>query len=193
MKQSLLKQLLLKKELVFIIANALIFQLGWFVCIVLGSVWALAFTLAVLAVHFVLCSRRTEDAIAVVLAVTLGLMHDLLLLHGGYIQFVESAQFPPLWLICLWALLGITLNHSLIWIYSRPRWSSLLGAIAAPLSYLAGVGLSSAQWSSPLHEVLPIIALLWLVILPLHRILSLRIFCYVQPKTTKLFSPHSHL
>jgi hypothetical protein len=175
----------MNRALVFTLTNALIFQLGWFVCILGGSALAVGFTAIILFIHFFFVNRRCDDAIAVVLAVILGLAHDLLLIHTGQIQFLESAQLPPMWLVCLWALLGITLNHSLQWIYYRPLWSSLLGAMLAPLSYLAGVTLSSAEWSSPLVEVLPIIAALWLVILPLHRFLSLRISSYVQCKTTK--------
>lgn len=171
---------MINRALVFTIANALLFQVGWFVCILCGSLWAGIFTLAAITGHFIISRQRREDAIAVLFAIALGVLHDSLLLHSGQIQFSESAYLPPLWLVCLWALLGITLNHSLVWIYSRPLWSALLGAIAAPLSYLAGVGLSSAEWSSPLVEVLPIIAILWLIVLPLHRFLSLRVLSYVQ-------------
>ena len=176
---------MMNKALVFTITNALLFQVGWFVCILCGSFWAGIFTLAAMTFHFVIVRRRLDDAIAVLIAVVLGLVHDSLLLHSGQIQFVESAYLPPLWLVCLWALLGITLNHSLVWIYSRPLWSSLLGAIAAPLSYFGGVRLSSAEWSSPVLEVLPIIAILWLAVLPLHRFFSLRVLSYVQRKATK--------
>lgn len=171
---------MITRTLVFTIANAVLFQVGWFICILCGSLWAGIFTLAAITVHFFISRQRREDAIAVLIAIALGVLHDSLLLHSGQIQFAESAYLPPLWLVCLWALLGITLNHSLVWIYSRPLWSALLGAIAAPLSYLAGVGLSSAEWSSPLVEVLPIIAILWLIVLPLHRFLSLRVLSYVQ-------------
>lgn len=174
------------KALVFTITNALLFQVGWFVCILCGSFWALVFTLLAVAFHFSVSRQRLDDLVAVVLAITLGVLHDSLLLHSGHIQFVESTHLPPLWLVSLWGLLGITLNHSLVWVYSRPLWSSLLGAIAAPLSYLGGVKLSSAEWSSPLLEVLPIIAILWLGVLPLHRFLSLRVVSYVRCKTAKL-------
>jgi len=181
----------MNRALVFTITNALLFQVGWLVCILCGSFWAGIFTLAAIIFHFVIVREWRKDAVAIVIAIALGLLHDLLLLHTGQIQFAESAYLPPLWLVCLWILLGITLNHSLVWIYSRPPWSALLGAIAAPLSYLAGVKLSSAEWSSPLVEVLPIIAILWLVVLPLHRFLSLRVLSYVQRKTTGLSSSHS--
>lgn len=173
------------------IANALLFQVGWLVCILCGSLWAGLFTVIALAFHFAVYAPRLADVIAVLLAVVIGLIHDSLLLHAGYIVFPESVYLPPLWLVCLWALLGITLNHSLVWIYSRPLWSALLGALAAPLSYLAGVKLSSAEWSSPLVDVIPIIAILWLVALPLHRLIGLRVLSYVQHKTTKLSAPDS--
>ena len=174
----------MRRALVFVLINALIFQVGWFVCILSGSLWAAIFTLVVVVVHLGFSRCRFDDLVAIVISILLGLIHDLVLIHTGQIRFVESALLPPPWLVCLWALLGITLNHSLQWIYSRPLWSSLLGAILAPLSYLAGVALSSAEWSSPLPEVLPIIGAMWLVILPLHRFLSLRISSYVQYKTT---------
>ena len=177
---------MINRALVFTIANAVLFQVGWFVCILCGSFWAGIFTLMAITFHFIISRQRPEDTVAVLIAIALGLLHDSLLLHSGHIQFVESACLPPLWLVCLWALLGITLNHSLVWIYSRSLWSALLGAIAAPLSYLAGVSLSSAEWSSPLVEVLPIIAILWLIVLPLHRFLSLRVLSYVQRETTRL-------
>jgi len=179
---------MINRALVFTIANAILFQVGWFVCVLCGSLWGGIFTLAAIIFHFVIVPQRRDDMVAVVIAIALGVLHDSLLLHSGHIQFAESDYLPPLWLICLWALLGITLNHSLAWIYCRPLWSALLGAIAGPLSYLAGVKLSSAEWSTPLHEVLPIIAILWLVVLPLHRFLSLRVLSYVQRKTTKLSS-----
>lgn len=179
---------MINRTLAFTITNVLLFQVGWLVCILCGSFWAGIFTLAAITFHFSISPQRRNDALAVLIALVLGLLHEMLLLHGGYIQFVESEYLPPLWLLCLWALLGITLNHSLVWIYSRPLWSASLGAIAAPFSYLAGVKLSSAEWSSPLLEVLPIIAILWLTILPLHRFLSLRVLSYVQRKATKLSS-----
>lgn len=171
---------MINRALVFTIANALVFQVGWFVCILCGSFWAAVFTLFALAMHFYFVSTRQSDLIAVIISVALGLMHDSLLIRADHIEFSEAGRWPPLWLSCLWILLGITLNHSLRWLYERFLWAGLLGAICGPLSYLAGVKLSSAQWSSPLMDVIPIIAFLWLVILPLHRFLSLRIKLYVS-------------
>jgi hypothetical protein len=165
--------------LVFTVANILLFQVGWFICILCGSYWALSYTVVVLLLHFYCSPVRVSDLLAIALSVLIGFAHDSILIRGGYIHFVESASWPPIWLVCLWALLGATLNHSLRWIYPRPLLSAGFGVIGGPLSYLAGVKLSSAQWSSPLVEVVPIIATLWLLVLPLHRFLSMRIKPYV--------------
>jgi hypothetical protein len=176
---------MINKALALTLTNVLVFQVGWLVCVLGGSVWAVIFTLAALTFHFSISQQRLTDCVAVIIALMLGFLHETLLLRGGYIEFVESPSLPPLWLLCLWPLLAITLNHSLVWIYSRPLWSALLGAVSAPLSYMAGVKLSSAEWSAPLFEVLSIIAILWLAVLPLHRFLSLRVLSYVQRKTAK--------
>jgi len=185
---------MLPRALLFNIVNALIFQVAWFVCILWGNPAAVLFAVPALILHFLKTPTRTADTVAVGVAVLIGLAHDLVLIHGGHIVFAESAVFPPFWLLCLWAMLGATLNHSMQWIYSRPLWSSLSGAIAGPLSYLAGVKLSAAYWSSPQLDILPImaaiplIAAMWLVVLPVHRALSLRILSYVVAKKTSLMS-----
>lgn len=169
----------MRRALAFTVANVLLFQVGWFICILCGSYWALSYTVAVLILHFYWSPMRVDDLLAVALSVLIGLAHDAILIRGGYIHFVESTSWSPIWLVCLWALLGVTLNHSLRWIYQRPFLSAAFGVIGGPLSYLAGVKLSTAQWSSPLIEVVPIIATLWLLVLPLHRFLSMRIKPYV--------------
>lgn len=169
----------MKRSLVLTATNVFLFQVGWLVCILCGSQWALLYTAGALCLHFCLSTQRLGDLVAVMLCLAIGLAHDLILIRTGQINFVESPLWPPLWLVCLWILMGITLNHSLRWVYERPYWAAALGAISGPLSYLAGVKLSSAQWSSPLTEVVPIIAFLWLLVLPLHRFLSVRIKSYV--------------
>ena len=169
--------------LLYTLTNAIVFQVGWFVCILFGSFWAGLFTFFAFAFHFSTSVTRKADSLAVVLCVAIGLVHDSILLHGNFIHFQEGNSFSPLWLICLWALLGINLHHSLRWIYQRPLISACLGAVCGPLTYVAGIRLSSAEWTSPLLETMPLIAVLWFFVLPLHRFLSLRILSDEQLHT----------
>ena len=135
-----------------LILNAVLFQVGWFACI-FGArhPWLLAVALACLVAHFLwVASWRAEGRL--VASVTLfGCALDSFLLNLGVFDFVGDSPLLPVWLALLWALFATTLNHSLAW-SARPWWlSSLLGALAGPLSYLAGarladVGLPLGQW-----------------------------------------------
>jgi hypothetical protein len=172
----------MRRALAFTLANAAAFQIGWFVCVLAGNFWATLYTSVVLLLHFQYTHLRLRDFVSLLVLLIIGGLHDLLLIHLNFIQFAGDPNFPPLWLFCLWALFAVTLNHSLHWIYSRPWLSSIACAVAGPLSYLAGVQLSTAQWSSPLIVVLPIMVALWLLMLPLHHLICMGIEPYVQRK-----------
>lgn len=163
----------------FTIANLVIFQLGWFLA-VLGGNTGLAIIIPLIILHFIYSTSKSQDAIAVLLLIFFGLLHDTFLISMNYLLIDAHGFLPPLWLISLWALLGITLLHSMKWIYERPWIAAVSGSIAAPLSYLAGVKLSPAEWGQPLESCLLVIALMWLLLLPLHRFLFLRLKHYAK-------------
>lgn len=158
---------------IVILTNVLLFQVGWFVCVLFGNAWAILFTSLAMSIHFCLSPQKREDFLALAIALVIGFLHDSILIATDIIHFPEKGSVPPLWLMCLWALLGITLNHSLQWIYQRFWLSAALGIIAGPLSYLAGVGLSVAEWGTSLQFALPVLALMWLLVLPVHRLIYL--------------------
>ena len=153
----------------FRVFNFIALQLGWLVAVLYGNLAAFAFCLPVVAVHFYYSPCRYSDALAVVVALLMGLVHDGLLLGLDYIAFVDSQWGPPWWLMSLWLLLGLAVNHSLSWVYQRPLLAGLLGAVLGPLSYMAGEGLSSAYWQASLAYILPLLAVMWALVLPLHR------------------------
>ena len=53
------------KALAFTITNALLFQVGWFVCILCGSFWAVIFTLSAIVFHFSISRQRLDDVVRV--------------------------------------------------------------------------------------------------------------------------------
>lgn len=152
------------------IINLLIFQIGWVICVVGGSLWAVFFTVPALAFHSRFYPEGSKDALGIALMLIIRLCHDNLLAASGILVFNDSV-FSPLWLWCLWLLLGMTLKHSLAWVYSRPWVAAIGGAVSGPLAYVAGVALSDAQWGVPIMQASVIMAGVWLFILPLHRFL----------------------
>ncbi|VVQ00565.1 hypothetical protein PS918_04119 [Pseudomonas fluorescens] len=149
------------------LANAALFQLGWFACVAGGNSLWLCVPLGALVIHLLWISSWAEEGRLILSVVLLGTAVDGALRWLGVFRFNDFSPLIPLWLMLLWALLATTLRHCLSWT-ARPKWrASLLGAIAAPLSYYAGGQLAGVQFP---HGELPTligIGLLWALLFPL--------------------------
>ena len=147
--------------------NAGLFQLGWFACVLGGnSLWLLLAGGALLA-HLLWISRSLAQVRLIAVVCVLGSTVDSLLLNAGVFAFKQAGVLIPFWLVLLWALLAITLNHCLAWT-AKPLWRAiLLGAIGGPLSYYAGQRLGSVQFPLGLWPTLLGLSLLWAGLFPL--------------------------
>jgi hypothetical protein len=143
------------------LANAVLFQCGWFACVLGGdSAWLLV-GLAVLAVHLLWISSWAEDGALIVGVMLAGTLLDSALRAAGVFQFGEPGPLIPFWLMLLWALLATTLRHCLAWT-ARPWWrAALLGALGGPLSYYAGSQLAGVQFGYGVTLTLAGLAPLW--------------------------------
>lgn len=153
------------------LANAVLFQCGWFVCVLGGDSRWLLIGIAALGVHLLWISSWTREG-QVILAVTvLGTLVDTALRGLGVFEFNAPGPLIPLWLILLWALLATTLRHCLAW-SAQPWWlASLLGAVGGPFSYYAGSQLAGVSFGYGTIPTLIGLALLWAMLFPLlHRI-----------------------
>ena len=152
--------------------NFVLFQLGWFACI-LGAAYgyvtaAVFFCLAVTAFHLWQSPARTQEASMLLKIALLGICADTLLLQTGSLVFESKGLLPslsPIWMVSLWVILGCTLNESMSWLRGRYLLAGVLGAIAGPLSYLAGVKLGAATWGNE-TQALVLIALIWAIAMP---------------------------
>ena len=152
--------------------NLAAFQVGWFVCVLGGSLVGAVVVGVILALHLRLLAYTGEWRWLAGFAV-LGLVIDGgLSLAGGF----ELDDQPlllgtlPLWLWLLWPLFATLLHHSLAWLWRHPWLAMLGGATSGPLSYFAGArlaGVELAPW------LLPLEALAWaLICLALSRYLG---------------------
>jgi hypothetical protein len=169
-----------------LIVNTLLFQLGWFASVFGGdSLWLLV-ALAVVLVHLLWTSSWAAEGKLLVSVFIVGSALDSFLLNMGVFDFGEPRVLIPLWLASLWLLLATTLNHCMAWT-AQPWWrGSLLGAIAAPLSYyagaqIAGVGLPYGTW-----QTLLLLAVIWALVMPvLHGFAKLYRAQYEQTLRTR--------
>ena len=148
------------------LANAALFQCGWFACVLGGdSLWLLV-GLAVLAVHLLWISAWAEDGVLIISVMLVGTAVDTLLRAVGVFQFSEPGPLIPFWLMLLWALLATTLRHCLAW-SAQPWWrASLLGAVGGPLSYYAGSQLAGVSFGYGTVPTMLGLGLLWAILFP---------------------------
>ncbi|WP_460131612.1 DUF2878 domain-containing protein [Pseudomonas sp. S1_E04] len=146
------------------LANAVLFQCGWFACVLGGdSPWLLV-GLAVLVVHLRWISSWAADGRLIVSVALAGTVLDTLLQTLGVLQFREPGPLIPFWLMLLWALLATTLRHCLAW-STRPWWrAALLGAVGGPLSYYAGSQLAGVRFGYGLAPTMAGLAVLWAIV-----------------------------
>ena len=136
-----------------VIINAVLFQILWFAAI-LGSahslIWPSLLACSLLAIWQLNPMRRqASDFILIPVAIVIGLIIDTLLLQLKLFKFTYPFPFEgisPLWIILLWVGFAMTINHSLKWLNLHPLLPALVGAIFAPLSYLAGLRLGAVEY-----------------------------------------------
>jgi hypothetical protein len=148
------------------LANAVLFQLGWFACVLGGNSYWLIVPVAVLLVHVLWTSAWAAEGKLLLWVTGLGVLLDSSLLMLGVFDFATQGPLIPLWLALLWAVLATTLNHCLAWA-ATPWWrASLLGAVGGPMSYYAGSQMAGVNLPLGLWPSMLLLAALWAVVFP---------------------------
>ena len=149
------------------LANAALFQCGWFACVLGGDSRWLLVGVAVLAIHLLWISSWSKDGRAILAVTVLGTAVDTVLRALDVFHFSLPGPLIPVWLMLLWALLATTLRHCLAW-SAQPWWrASVLGALGGPLSYYAGSQLAGVRFGYATVPTLLGLALLWALLFPM--------------------------
>ena len=155
------------------VVNFVLFQLGWFAC-VLGAAndhpWlGPAAVVAILVIHFLVVSRhRRAEGKLVAVAALFGFAldsafeaTDVLRYEGSVVEWL----CPP-WIVALWLLFATTFDHSLRWLAGRPWLAAAFGAIGGPLSYGAGARLGALSFGDPTWRTVVITSIAWGALMP---------------------------
>ncbi len=156
--------------------NFVLFQIGWFACI-LGAahqqIWiAIGISVICIGIYLWLRDNARSDYQLLLKAFIYGLVVDTLLLQLGWIRFespVPLSAVSPVWMWALWLIFATTLRESMSWLKGKYVLGAVLGAIAGPLCYEAGVRLGAAQWPSPDIQVFGLVylAIVWALAMPI--------------------------
>ena len=148
------------------IVNIVMFNGVWLLCVLGGSAVAAVSVAVTLAFHmkFISLDRRELWFIACVALV--GLVVEFCLIHFSVLRQPDGSGIPPVWLLLLWPLFAITLNHSTSWFQNHLWPSAVAGAIAGPLTYYTGTRLTDYEIVDPFNVSMIKLIIVWMVVFP---------------------------
>ncbi len=137
------------------IINVLFFYTIWW-----GTVGAISLglniippiiTSLIIILHLYIISEPKKEIIFLVGCATIGLFIELIYLNSNFLSYygyyIFSNQFPPIWTICMWISLALTLNHSMAFLKNRWLLIIFLGMIFGPICYLSLMKLNAIQFN----------------------------------------------
>ncbi len=162
--------------------NFCLYQSGWFAC-VLGLAWGFQWTgisiaLILVGVHFWLAMDRALQIKLTLFAAAWGLMIDSVQMWLGVFTFPDGklvAWLPPPSITVLWLQFATTFRYCLHWLGGRYALSGLFGFLGAPLAFFAGERLGAIEFLAPRIPHFTVLAVLWLVSVPLLVLVSDRL------------------
>lgn len=151
--------------------NSLCYTAGWFWCVYFGIHGHIILALigAIFLILFQLyCTKikdiglYIQDLLLVVFTVPLGLLLEMFFIQINLIQYVNNAKIlPPIWIVLLYPLFSLLVNHSLKIIKKNYLTSFLFGFLGAPLSYVAGISLGGLAFPYPFFQTWIMLGICW--------------------------------
>jgi hypothetical protein len=146
------------------IINVVGFNLVWFGLVYWGNIFV-PIAIALLGAHiFYVSEKENQEVTLIFIVAIIGVVVDSTLQALGIFSFLGNA-YLPVWLISLWFCFGATLNHSLGFLQNSKRLQVLVGAIIAPLSYLAGHQFKAVDFGLSVINTYLLLSVIWAVLM----------------------------
>ena len=174
-----------------ILTNVILFQVGWFACVMSGAAnrpWiAVIVAFIVVSFHVFRAHDREPELKLIMIALGVGAIWDSILVSQNWLKYDSGLLLPnmaPYWIILMWGLFATILNVSLRWLRGRWAMAALFGAIGGPLAYYGGYRLGALEFG---NETTAIIALSvgWAVLTPLLMSVASRFDGYAKVLTER--------
>ena len=153
------------------IINLIMFQIGWFACVLSAAsalAWLGVITVAMLvSIHVYYTTNRRHEILLLMCAGLLGFIWESSLASISVISYPGQSGhlLAPVWMVALWINFAMALNFSLAWFKHHLILASLAGLIFAPLAYYAGVRLGAMTFHND-WIALSIIGIGWSILFP---------------------------
>lgn len=159
--------------------NFLWFQAIWWLVVLLQT-QSVAFVVMLLILWFLISPTKLADAKLMVLMALIGSIVDSILIGVGLFTFtvpfslfgMAAEWLIPLWLMLLWAAFAGTLNHSLAMFKNQLFAGSIIGALCAPLSYLAGAKFGAVNLGLSSLTAYFLLSAVWFFLFPISAVIA---------------------
>lgn len=154
------------------IINFVLFQAGWFSCVMFGRgdyhiVGTL--TVAVIAAfHLLRSDRPGKEFIFLLIATLIGFIQESAMTGFGLLDYSHGKfhpAFAPHWIIAMWTLFATTINVSLKWLQPKVWLQVLFGAAGGPLAFYAGWKLDAVSIPD-MTTAMIVLAVCWGILTP---------------------------
>lgn len=151
--------------------NSLCYTIGWFWCVlfgihdqsivaIIGAVSLILFQLYCTKIQDI--ALYIQDVLLVIFSVPLGALLEIFFIQTNLIHYANiTKMLPPIWIVFLYPLFSLLLNHSLKIIKTNYLASFLFGFLGAPISYIAGISLGGLTFPYPLLTTWIMIGICW--------------------------------
>lgn len=153
--------------------NLVLYQAGWFCC-VLGAAQGraalgTAVAVALLLVHVVLVRQRSSEIGLILVAGSIGAVVDSLQACAGLLDFrgdLAGGCLAPPWIAVMWMQFATLFRFGLAFLSRRYLLAAGLGALGGPLAFWTGERLGAVEFATPSWHSLLALAAVWAVALP---------------------------
>ena len=155
-----------------IAANAIAFQITWFLCLLANNNIALISVVILCLFHGFFIVEQNKEWLLILMFSVAGIILDSgfqtvkILQFNGAIDVTSSLSIIPIWMMCLWIAFATGLAHALTWFHHRLSVAALVGATIVPINYYVGLSLSNSSAVEPLWFALLCISISWSILLP---------------------------
>jgi hypothetical protein len=154
------------------LANAFLFQVGWFLCASSvqydSEMTALLCCALLCCIHFKQSINRVQELCVSTALILVGIVVDSSLQQFQIIDFYgwHFSILSPFWDWMIWLMFALTLRGSLAFL-TKMSWvaQAFIGLVFSPLSYIAGAKLGAAHFDPNISNV-SAIGLTWMLLLP---------------------------
>jgi hypothetical protein len=180
------------------ILNFIMFQAGWFACVLgaaNGMSWLGIVVVSLLVIiHVAMARQRLAELALLVTVGLLGFLWENFVASRGLLVFESAARagnLAPYWMAALWVIFATTLNLSLAWLKYRKFIAAILAAVAGPLAYFAGMRLGALEIPE-LMAGMVVLAAGWAMLFPLSLLLAERLDGFVGIKEADSITIRGH-